>query len=59
MHKALGKGLESLLSMSMPDTNDKQQPGESVQVIPVERIRPNRYQPRLKFDESRIKALSD
>ncbi|MDR3306231.1 MAG: ParB/RepB/Spo0J family partition protein [Endomicrobium sp.] len=52
--KALGRGLESLI----PSIN-KSQRGESVITIPLSKIKPNRFQPRKKFNEEKLKDLAD
>jgi ParB family chromosome partitioning protein len=56
MHKALGRGLESLLSVSTPAAAAQ---GEAVASIPIDKIKPNRYQPRTNFDENKLRELSD
>jgi ParB family chromosome partitioning protein len=52
--KALGRGLESLI----PALN-KQVIGETVVTIPLNKIKPNRFQPRKKFNEEKLKELAD
>jgi ParB family chromosome partitioning protein len=52
--KSLGRGLESLI----PSIN-KSQRGESVVTIPLSKIKPNRFQPRKKFNEEKLKDLAD
>ncbi|MHB9155225.1 MAG: ParB/RepB/Spo0J family partition protein [Endomicrobiales bacterium] len=56
MHKALGRGLESLIPVSASQAAAH---GDAVTTIPIEKIRPNRYQPRVNFNESKLKELSD
>lgn len=56
-HKALGRGLEALLkssSVAAPAPADS-----SVAKIPVEKIRPNRYQPRVRFTPESLQELAD
>ena len=62
-HSGLGRGLGSLLSSSesqyeiaMPQ---EKAGSEGAVEIPVESIRPNPYQPRKKFDEEKLKELSE
>lgn len=55
MRKALGRGIDSLITKVQ--NNDIS--GDMVQKIPVDRIRPNRFQPRRIFDESALAELSD
>lgn len=57
MHKALGRGLESLISVSTPQVSIAG--AEQVINIAPEKIKPNRYQPRTQFNELKIKELSD
>ena len=55
--KALGRGLEALLP-TQPEKR-KGQEGETIHLIPVTQIIPNRFQPRQKFEESDLKVLSE
>ena len=55
MYKALGKGLEALLSASPQGAPVH---GE-VRTIEVSRIKPNRYQPRSHFNDEAIQELAD
>jgi ParB family chromosome partitioning protein len=52
--KALGRGLESLI----PSLN-KSNVGETVIKIPLNKIKPNRFQPRKKFNEATLKELAN
>jgi ParB family chromosome partitioning protein len=52
--KALGRGLESLI----PSIN-KSYGVDSVVTIPLNKIKPNRFQPRKKFNEEKLKNLAD
>ncbi|MDR2436843.1 MAG: ParB/RepB/Spo0J family partition protein [Endomicrobium sp.] len=52
--KVLGRGLEALI----PSIN-KSHGDESVVTIPLNKIKPNRFQPRKKFSEEKIKDLAD
>lgn len=53
--KALGKGLSALIS----DTNFKKEGGPgTILEIEIERITPNRYQPRSSFNEEEISRLA-
>ncbi len=56
MHKALGRGLESLIPASAPTASAG---GEATTAIALDKIKPNRYQPRSTFDESKLKELSE
>ena len=54
--KALGKGLQALL----PERKTLSWTvGQEIQEIPIERIIPNRYQPRKTFEESDLQELSE
>jgi len=54
--KALGQGLASL----MPSlAGNKLQNGEAVRTIPLNKIKPNRFQPRKKFDKAKLEELAD
>ena len=55
MHKALGRGLESLLPMSAR----KKEAQGTVNNIPVKKIRPNKYQPRTEFNKDKINELAN
>jgi ParB family chromosome partitioning protein len=55
MRQALGKGLEALLGgAQLPQDGGN----NSVQSIPVNKIVPNRYQPRKTFNEESLKELA-
>jgi ParB family chromosome partitioning protein len=50
---ALGRGLEALLPATKPITD------KEITEVEVGRIRPNRYQPRKQFDDSKIAELAE
>lgn len=57
MRQALGKGLDALLSGNVA----LQEGGENknnIQKVPLEKIIPNRYQPRKSFNEESLKELA-
>jgi ParB family chromosome partitioning protein len=55
MQKALGRGLEALLS----STKSIASPSDSsVSQVAIAKIKPNRYQPRTQFDESKLEELA-
>jgi ParB family transcriptional regulator, chromosome partitioning protein len=54
MRKALGRGIDSLITKVQ--NNDIS--GDMVQKIPVDKVRPNRYQPRRNFVDSSLEELS-
>ncbi len=54
----LGKGLGALLGTLKSDFS-KNIPGDVVQEILTESVRPNRYQPRREFDENALNELAE
>lgn len=54
MHKALGRGLDALLQppAARPE-------GESIAKLPVDKIHPNRHQPRATFSDESLKELAE
>lgn len=54
MNERLGRGLSALI----PNDDKEQRPSAGIGTLPIERIRPNRYQPRKKFDPERLKELA-
>ena len=52
MEKRLGRGLDALIP-------DKTETAGKVMKIRVEEIKPNRFQPRKKFDSERLRELKD
>ncbi|MBR3603783.1 MAG: ParB/RepB/Spo0J family partition protein [Elusimicrobiaceae bacterium] len=62
--QALGKGLDALLKQTQEVLNNptavrpENPSGPSVQKISLEKIIPNRYQPRRIFDESKLQELA-
>ena len=56
--RGLAKGLSALLGEAAPDTGGA--PGETgPQHVPIEFLRPNRFQPRRRFDEAEMRGLAD
>lgn len=55
MRKALGRGIDSLITKVQ--NNDIS--GDLVQKIPVNRVVPNRYQPRRHFEEGPLQELAE
>ncbi|MFW5628125.1 MAG: ParB/RepB/Spo0J family partition protein [Candidatus Cloacimonadaceae bacterium] len=55
MNEKLGRGLSALI----PDTVDESTPNQGgIGILPVARIRANRYQPRKSFDVEKLRELS-
>ncbi|MDR3275142.1 MAG: ParB/RepB/Spo0J family partition protein [Endomicrobium sp.] len=54
--KALGRGLESLIPSLAPN---KTTPDEAIAAIPLGKIKPNRFQPRNKFDKEKLQNLAE
>src|SRR5690606_3512084 len=50
--KGLGRGLDALLGAEAPPAR------ESLQTLPVARIRPGKYQPRTKMDQQALNELA-
>lgn len=60
MRKALGKGLDALLSGGVNDSYETEGGNSSgVQKIPLDKIIPNRYQPRKTFNEESLQGLAE
>jgi ParB family chromosome partitioning protein len=55
MRKALGRGLEALIPSFTSDEEKK----EIIVNIALDKIKPNKYQPRFHFSEGKIKELAD
>ncbi len=55
MNEHLGRGLESLIRVA-----EESDPGKTgITTLPLESIRPNRYQPRKHFDETKLRELAE
>lgn len=54
MHKALGRGLEALLTPS----RTVEGPPNRVTMVSVDKIRPNKHQPRVHFSEESLESLA-
>lgn len=60
MRKALGKGLDALLNGGMNESYEAGGENASgVQKIPLDKIIPNRYQPRKTFNEESLQGLAE
>lgn len=55
-HKALGRGLEALLKPVMAGGEEK---AAAATKLPVDKIRPNRFQPRTRFTPDSLRELAD
>lgn len=55
--RGLGRGLSALLGESPENDGETVQRARSTRTMPVERLRPGRYQPRKRFDEEEMRAL--
>lgn len=55
--RGLGRGLSALLGESPESDGETVQRARSTRTMPVERLRPGRYQPRKRFDEEEMRAL--
>jgi ParB family transcriptional regulator, chromosome partitioning protein len=54
MHKALGRGLESLIPLSQKSGHA----GDAVAAIDIDKIKPNKFQSRKDFNEDKLKELA-
>jgi len=61
--KGLGKGLDSLIPSNVLDSADNKQKGDKAQkpdsVVDINKVEPNREQPRKIFDEDALLELAD
>jgi len=55
MNEHLGRGLSALI----PDIEKEQNPQWGITTLPVNSIKPNRYQPRKTFDPEKLAELTD
>jgi ParB family chromosome partitioning protein len=53
----LGRGLDVLLNLGAGET--AQEAEARIEALPVERLRPGRFQPRQRFDEEALQELAD
>jgi len=56
--RALGRGLESLIPPPITPTTSESKP-KGLQTVPIDKIAPNRLQPRTTFDDEKIRELAD
>ncbi|MEZ4828653.1 MAG: ParB/RepB/Spo0J family partition protein [Bacteroidia bacterium] len=56
--KALGRGLEGLLPTNLPANKPEVAAATSINLIPVDQIETNPFQPRHDFDEEALKELA-
>jgi ParB family transcriptional regulator, chromosome partitioning protein len=56
--KALGKGLQALLPEKKTLVWKVEQDGQTVSMVPLDQILPNRYQPRTTFVEAELEELA-
>ena len=59
MERRLGRGLGSLLGGSTPQTASVDSEGNRASELPVNDIKPNSQQPRIRFDEAALEGLRD
>jgi ParB family chromosome partitioning protein len=50
--RGLGRGLDALIEKAEP------KPDETVRTLPIDRLHPNRFQPRTRFDDEAIEDLA-
>jgi ParB family chromosome partitioning protein len=56
--KGLGRGLEALLGADEPAPTASTETAGGVRTMPVAQLRPGRYQPRMRMDESALQELA-
>ncbi|MDH4396258.1 MAG: ParB/RepB/Spo0J family partition protein [Limnobacter sp.] len=57
--KGLGRGLEALLGPSGDTSTPEQPQGEQVNSVALDRLRPGKYQPRTRMDETALLELAE
>ncbi|MBM4403038.1 MAG: ParB/RepB/Spo0J family partition protein [Candidatus Cloacimonetes bacterium] len=55
MNEKLGRGLSALI----PDSRETDKPRSNIMTVSVDRIVPNRYQPRRSFEPEKLQELAD
>ncbi|HNQ44303.1 MAG TPA: ParB/RepB/Spo0J family partition protein, partial [Candidatus Cloacimonadota bacterium] len=55
MNEHLGRGLSALI----PNRDEPASISAGIGTLPIEKIKPNRYQPRKSFDPERLRELSE
>lgn len=55
MNERLGRGLSALI----PESNDLNKPVSGLSTLPIEQIKPNKYQPRKIFDPEKLAELAE
>ncbi|MDI6642015.1 MAG: ParB/RepB/Spo0J family partition protein [Elusimicrobiota bacterium] len=60
MQKGLGRGLEALIPIAESiSVTERELKEEAILTIPIEKIKPNRYQPRIKFNQEKLTQLAE
>lgn len=54
MNDRLGRGLDALIR----DIDEQQMPNAGITTVPTNRIQPNKYQPRKRFDQAKLQELA-
>ncbi|HBT19801.1 MAG TPA: chromosome partitioning protein ParB [Peptococcaceae bacterium] len=57
--KALGKGLKALFPDALIEDETREDGVGRIEMLPVENLVPNKFQPRRDFDEGKLKELAD
>ena len=58
MHKGLGRGLASLIPNERVNETTAGIASEHVTLLPIEKVKPNRHQPRHHFDKDKLNELA-
>jgi len=57
--KRLGRGLDALLSSSLPAESTDTSPVSSTNTLPIEQLQPGEYQPRTRMDQDSLQELAE
>jgi ParB family chromosome partitioning protein len=58
--RGLGRGLDALIeNVEKVEKTEEKQADDSVRTLPIDSLRPNRFQPRSHFDESAVEELAE
>ena len=57
--KGLGRGLTALFGDQKTEVKQKEKRNQNLFKVPISDLSPNKYQPRIHFDEQKLIELSD
>jgi len=58
-HKGLGRGLDALLAGNTPEPAATAAPGTAPQSLPLDQLKPGKYQPRTHMDQASLAELAE